>query len=185
MRPAQTVEASVRSQLRAPMDVQGAATAPAEPWLPSPADGFSFPAQMAEVGGASGSSQAAGAAGAAASAVAGASSAAGGKRRSQHCRTCGHKMRVGAFKRHHNQFLSSPGPLARCQRVDAASRSTRWQRGPSGCSVASVTAAGMILIRGGAARRRWTRSLLQGKGLRSVARASTSRAWLSRAARYR
>ena len=76
-------------------------------------------------------------------------------------------------------------PLARCQRVDAASRSTRWRRGPSGCSVASVTAAGMILIRGGAARRRWTRSLLQGKGSRSVARASTSRAWISRAARYR
>ena len=76
-------------------------------------------------------------------------------------------------------------PLARCQRVDAASSSTRWRRGPSGCSVASVTAAGMILIRGGAARRRWTRSLLQGKGSRSVARASTSRAWFSRAARCR
>ena len=76
-------------------------------------------------------------------------------------------------------------PLARCQRVDAASRSTRWRRGPSGCSVASVTAAGMILIRWGAVRRRWTRSLLQGKGSRSVARASTSRAWFSRAARCR
>ena len=129
MRPAQTVEASVRSQLRAPMDVQGAAAAPAEPWLPSPPDGFSFPAQMAEVGGASGSSQAAGAAGAAASAVAGASSAAGGKRRNQHCRTCGHKMRVGAFKRHHNQFLSSPGstctvPESR-RRVKVNSMATR------------------------------------------------------------
>ena len=75
--------------------------------------------------------------------------------------------------------------LARCQRVGAASRSTRWRRGPSGCSVASVTAAGMILIRWGAVRRRWTRSLLQGKGSRSVARASTSRAWFSRAARCR
>ena len=69
MRPAQPVGASVRSQLRAPMDVQGTAAAPAEPWLPSPPDGFSFPAQMAEVGGASSSSQAAGAAGADVSAV--------------------------------------------------------------------------------------------------------------------
>ena len=93
------------------MDVQGAAVAPAEPWLPSPPDGFSFPAQIAEVGGASSPSQAAGAAGADVSAVSGASSAAGAKRRNQHCRTCGHKMRVGAFKRHHNQFLSSPGPI--------------------------------------------------------------------------
>ena len=74
----------------------------------SRSDGFSFPAQMAEVGGASISSQAAGAAGAV---VSGASSAAGAKRRNQHCRTCGHKMRVGAFKCHHNQFLSSPGPI--------------------------------------------------------------------------
>ena len=53
------------------MDVQGAAVAPAEPWLPSPPYGFSFPAQMAEVGGASSSSQAAGAAGADVSAVSG------------------------------------------------------------------------------------------------------------------
>ena len=46
------------------------------------------------------------------SAVSGASSAACAKRRNQHCRTCGYKMRVGAFKRHHNQlFLSSPGPI--------------------------------------------------------------------------
>ena len=78
--------------------------------LPSPPDGFSFPAQMADVGGASSSSQAAGAAGADVSAVSGASSAAGAKRRNRHCRTCGHKMRVGAFKRHNNQFLSSPSP---------------------------------------------------------------------------
>ena len=62
-------------------------------------------------GQASSSSQAAGVAGADVSAVPGASSAGGAKRRNQHCRTCGHKMRVGAFKRHHNQFLSSPGPI--------------------------------------------------------------------------
>ena len=91
------------------MDVQGAAVAPAEPWLPSPPDGFSFPAQMAEVGGASSPSQAAGAAGADVSAVSGASSAAGAAEpallyvRAQDAR---------AFKHHHNQFLSSPGPIS-------------------------------------------------------------------------
>ena len=40
-------------------------------------------------------------------------------------------------------------PFAPCQRVDAASKSTRLPRGPSGCSVASVTASGMMLTPGG------------------------------------
>ena len=52
-------------------------------------------------------------------------------------------------------------PFAPCQRVDAGSKSTRLPRGPSGCSVASVTASGMMLTRGGAARSRWTISLRQ------------------------
>ena len=52
-------------------------------------------------------------------------------------------------------------PFAPCQRVDAASKSTRLPRGPSECSVASVTASGMMFTRGGAARRRWTISLRQ------------------------
>ena len=51
VRAAQTVELSVGNQLRVPMDVQGVAFAPAEPWLPSPLDGFTFPAQMVEAGG--------------------------------------------------------------------------------------------------------------------------------------
>ena len=52
-------------------------------------------------------------------------------------------------------------PLALCQRVDAASKSTRLPRGPSGCSVASVTASRLMLTRGDAARSRWTTSLRQ------------------------
>ena len=51
--------------------------------------------------------------------------------------------------------------FALCQRVDAASKSIRSPRGPSGCSVASVTASGMMLTRGGASRSRWTISLRQ------------------------
>ena len=52
-------------------------------------------------------------------------------------------------------------PFAPCQRVDAASKSTRLSRGPSGWSVASVTASGMMVTRGGAARSRWTINLRQ------------------------
>ena len=52
-------------------------------------------------------------------------------------------------------------PFAPYQRVDAASNSTRLPRGPSGCSVASVIASGMMLTRGGAARSRWTICLRQ------------------------
>ena len=64
------------------------------------------------VGGAEQGNSAGGNSSAGLSAVSGASSAAGAKRRNQHCRTCGHKMRVGAFKRHHNQlFLSSSGSI--------------------------------------------------------------------------
>ena len=63
------------------------------------------------VGGAERANSAGGNSGAGLSAVSGASSAAGAKRWNQHCRTCGHKMRVGTFKRHHNQFLSARGPI--------------------------------------------------------------------------
>lgn len=117
LRAVPTEAEPVRHQLRTPMDVQGPAAAPAQPWLPPAPAGFSFPPQMVEVGGSGSSSQGAvaGAAGAVGAAdpvgVAGSGTTAGGAaprvRNPQVCRTCGHKMRVGPFKRYHTQFLAS------------------------------------------------------------------------------
>jgi len=112
LRAVPTEAESVRHHLRMGMDVQGRAAAPAEPWItPAPSD-FSFPPQMAEVGGSSGSSQgaaagAAGADGAPGIGAAGATAHSSRPRAAQMCRTCGHKMRVGPFKRYHTQFLAA------------------------------------------------------------------------------
>lgn len=103
---------SVRRELRTPMDVQGGAAAPAEPWLPSAPADFSLPPQMDIAGENSGLPQGAagGAAGAAdVAGAAGATAPTARPRSAQMCRTCGHKMRVGPFKRYHTQFLSAAG----------------------------------------------------------------------------
>ena len=132
LRPAEISASAVRSHLRVPADVQGPSAALAEPYvLPAP-EGFSFPPQMAEAGGggagggggpsqdaaaaaaaaAAAGSSAGGSAGASADASGGAGSNSGrvSGRVAQHCFVCGHKMRVGPYARHHQQFRKNPGP---------------------------------------------------------------------------
>lgn len=85
--------------------------------------------------------------------------AAASSRGNQHCGTCGKKMRVGPFKRHHEQFLSAPVLMCtvpadlRCPAAaPTASRPIRNFRRefvrtgdnahPGGCSSTSSTSSG-------------------------------------------
>lgn len=129
----------MRTLLRAPNNVGGSSVAVAQPWVLQAPDTYNFPEQLPSVstsgeqgeslGGAvpvasggqgvpaGGAASADGAAtvasgeqGASASSGANTDASAKRPRRPQHCIECGHKMRIGAYKTYHPQFLSARQP---------------------------------------------------------------------------
>lgn len=129
----------MRTLLRAPDDAGGGAVAVAQPWVLQAADSFRFPEQLPPLSAPGGQGVSPGDSGLVASAeqgtpaggvasADGAATAGSGAqvapagsgattnapakraRRPQHCIECGHKMRVGAFKVDHPQFLSACQP---------------------------------------------------------------------------
>ena len=97
-----------------PIDVEGPAGAAARAWLVGAPSGFQFPNELGSEGGPlsgggvdvlpvfSGSS-------ADTQPVSSSGVNAQSSRCAQHCLNCGHKMRVGPYKRYHTQFLNGKG----------------------------------------------------------------------------
>lgn len=119
LRPVRVQDGPVRDHLRMPIDVEGPAGAPARAWLVEAPSSSQIPNRLgSEDGPVSGGSvgvQPVSSGSADAQPVSSSSVDAQSSRCAQHCLDCGHKMRVGPYKRHHTQFLSAKGSASSAQ----------------------------------------------------------------------
>ena len=135
MKPVQAQDAPIRGQLRDAVGIGGTTGAMAEPWILEAPSVFQFPEQVAENGGAGGQATPEGGPVAV---------VAKRSRICQHCLTCGHKMRMGPFKRQPRALFGirggdslhlTRGSQARCpdtkgkKRDKKLSRAVRMRRG--------------------------------------------------------